>query len=153
MMRRPASGWLRWVGLLGLLTALAGCMSPRSATPTPAFTVDYSRIAHATPRPVTPIPTITPGGATTVSFARDIQPLLAQHCVRCHRGIAGMWLTDYEHLSLGSINGPILRPGDPERSPLFTYVRDGLMPPDAPDLNQREVEQLRRWVAEGALPN
>lgn len=110
-------------------------------------------LPRATPRPVTPWPTATPGGDATVSYTRDIQPILNANCVRCHGGIAGLWLTDYEHTMLGGINGPVVVPGNPDASPLYTYVSAGLMPPDAPPLSDEAVELIRQWIAEGAPKN
>ncbi len=140
-------------GLYSLLIWLMSACEPTSiSTPT---TAPFSpmELPRATPRPVTPMPTVTPGGNTTVSYARDIQPLLNANCVRCHGGIAGLWLSDYEHIMLGSINGPVVVPGDPDASPLYTYVDMGLMPPDAPALSQDDIELIRRWIEEGAPKN
>lgn len=64
-----------------------------------------------------------------------------------------MWLTDYEHVMAGSINGWQVVAGDPEASTLYTYVRDGLMPPIGTKVAPDELERLRRWIAEGAVKN
>ncbi len=137
-------------GLLGWLLVACEVGAPSTPTAAPFSPMELPR---ATPRPVTPMPTVTPGGNTTVSYTRDIQPLLTANCVRCHGGIAGLWLSDYEHIMLGSINGPVVVPGDPDASPLYTYVDMGLMPPDAPPLSQDDIELIRRWIEEGAPKN
>ena len=141
--------------LLLLCLNLSACLaSSEEETPPPLpFTVDYSAIPRATPRPVTPVPTVTPGGSMTVSFDRDILPLLQQNCIGCHGGIAGMWFTDYDRVLLPSNNGPTIYPGEPERSPLYFYVRDGLMPANGDPLPLDQQALLRQWILEGALNN
>ena len=120
----------------------------------PAPTFDCNLLpARSTAPPVTPLPTITQGGKTTISFSGEIQPIFNENCVRCHGGIADLWLTDYEQMLNGALNGPVVRPNNPVRSPLYIYVRDGLMPVDADDLHPEQVELIRRWISEGAVKN
>ena len=136
------------------LTSCTGTSeTPDAPPPLAAFTVDYGAIPRATLQPLTPGPTVTPGGSTTVSFATDILPWMQSTCLGCHGGIAGMWLIDYDHAILPSMNGPTIYPGDPERSPLYFYVRDGLMPAHGDPVPEDQVDLLRRWIAEGALNN
>ena len=99
------------------------------------------------------MPTITPGGEATISFSREIQPIFNENCVRCHGGIADLWLTNYEQMFNGALNGPVVRPRNPVRSPLYIYVRDGLMPVDADDLHPGQIELIRQWIEEGAVKN
>lgn len=136
------------------INACATPITPSPPTPTlQPFVVDYSAIPRATPRPVTPVPTITPGGSTTASFSQDILPILQQNCIGCHGGIAGMWLTDYDRVRLPSNNGATLFPGDPDRSPLYLYLRDGLMPANANRLSPDQIALIRQWILEGAFNN
>ena len=47
--------------------------------------------APAGPPPaVTPVATATPGGETTVSYSRQVQPLFDRSCVACHGGQMGL---------------------------------------------------------------
>ncbi|MDQ7028920.1 MAG: c-type cytochrome domain-containing protein [Ardenticatenia bacterium] len=144
-------------GLAMCLASLAFIMvacSPAQPEPSPtAMPFSPVQLPRATPKPVTPVPTVTPGGNLTVRYGQDIQPILDANCVRCHGGVAGLWLIDYEQTMMGSINGPVVVPGVPEASPLYTYVRDQLMPPDAPPLDEEAVERIRRWIEEGAHKN
>ncbi len=149
--RLGPKGVLAVLAVLVLAAAACGARRP-SATPTGA-PFSPVQLPRATPRPVTPVPTVTPGGGLTVRYGRDVQPIFDANCVRCHGGVAGLWLTDYERTILGSINGPVVVAGSPEASPLYTYVRDGLMPPDAPPLPPEAVERIRRWIEEGAHKN
>ncbi len=142
-------------GLLILACLLSACSSaapPMELPPAPTF--DYNLLpARSTAPPVTPLPTITPGGQATISFSGEIQPLFNENCVRCHGGIANLWLTDYEQMLLGALNGPVVRPGNPDNSPLYTYVNEGLMPVDTGRLDPEQIELIRRWIEEGALKN
>ena len=125
---------------------------PTPAVPTPTF--DYRFLpARATAQPVTPQPSVTAGGNTTVSYSRQIQPIFNENCVRCHGGIANLWLTSYEEMLLGALNGPVVYSGDPDNSPLYTYVRQGLMPVDTGPLEPDQIESIRRWIEEGAVKN
>jgi hypothetical protein len=151
-------GMRRALIFLVLLLAINGCTS-QAAPPTPdptliPFVVDYSAIPRgAFPTVVSPAPTVTVGGVTTVSFAQDILPIFQQNCLGCHGGIANMWLTDYDRVILPSHNGATIYPGDPDSSPLYRYVRDGLMPANADPLPRAQIELIRQWILEGAVNN
>ncbi len=82
------------------------------------------------------------------SFARDIVPLLQTHCLNCHAGPkpkGGLDLTRRE----GMLSAEALVPGDPHRSPLYTNVYEGKMPPGK-RLPAGDAEALRRWISAGA---
>lgn len=109
-----------------------------------------------TPPPVTPVPTATPGGAATVSYSRDIQPIFDQYCIACHGGQAGLWLDAYEHVMAGSQRGPVVIPGDPENSEIIrrlTGISQPAMPLGQPPLPPEKIDAIRRWIAEGAPKN
>jgi len=146
------------VPLLILLVGMAflSACQPTTRSPVlqPTATFDYSLLPpRTTPVPLTPAPTATPGGTVSVSFRRDILPILEENCVRCHGGVAGLWLNDYEHTLYGGFAGPVLVPGDPEASRLLEYVRRGTMPPDAPPLSPEQVRLIEEWIAAGAPNN
>jgi hypothetical protein len=89
-----------------------------------------------------------------VSWSREIAPILAFHCNRCHEG-PGLDTRSYGGLLRGGALGPAIIPGDPERSPLVQFVegRRGearRMPLGEPPLGAGEVARIQRWVAEGA---
>jgi len=145
---------LLWIGVCAyFLSACTLAPTPTSTIAMPTFAVDYSLIPRATFAPLPPQPTITPGGSTTVSFSTDIQPIFNANCISCHGGIAGMWLTDYEHVLARSINGAQVISGNPEQSRLLHYVETGLMPPNADPLTPEQINLIRRWIAEGAVKN
>ena len=108
------------------------------------------------PPETTPAPTVTPGGAETVSFAGDVAPILRDRCVACHGGSGGLWLDRYETLMVGADRGPVVVAGDPVGSELLRRVTGDSqprMPFNLPPLDGVEIEKLRVWIAEGALKN
>ena len=97
-----------------------------------------------------------PGGK--VDFVRDIQPLLAKHCVSCHGPDAqegGLRLHSRAAAMAGGDQGQAIVPGKSANSRLIALVTgqndDGLqMPPDDP-LPAGEIGLLKRWIDEGAI--
>src|SRR5262249_10938675 len=86
-----------------------------------------------------------------------IRPLLARHCYSCHSHEAkklrgGLLLDSREGWSKGGESGPALIPGQPDQSLLVRAVRYGeeLKMPPAGKLADRDIEQLVRWVRQGA---
>jgi len=93
-------------------------------------------------------------GQAPVSYSREVAPVLAFHCHRCHEG-PGLDTRSYAGLVRGGNLGPAVVAGDPERSPLVQFVegRRGearRMPLGAPPLEAEKLAPIRRWVAEGA---
>ncbi len=95
---------------------------------------------------------------TPVDFARDVQPILEKHCVRCHGSTkrrSGLRL-DIKASALkgGDVFGPSIVPGKAAESPLIQFISgedaDLTMPPKSEGLSVAEVETLTRWVDEGA---
>ena len=139
---------IRWtLGATGGLAtlALAGCFLPPTDVP-------------------------TPGGA--VSFAQQIQPILAANCALCHQeggfaNVVGYQLlldvdNAYDNLttqrSIRDTNRPFVVPGDPEQSYFFEKIASNTPPigarmPLGRVLADADIELVRRWIAEGALDN
>ena len=100
------------------------------------------------------------GSAAPVDFVRDVQPIFAQHCYKCHDARerkAGLQL-DVKTLALaGGDDGPVIAAGEPEKSKLIHLVRGDdpkeLMPPKGKGerLTAQQVEVLARWVKQGAV--
>ena len=90
-------------------------------------------------------------------FERQIRPLLASACFKCHAKGAdsegGLRLDSRPHLLEGGYRGAAIVPGRPDESLLIAAIRrsddDLAMPPDEP-LTPHEIEQLEAWVARGA---
>lgn len=111
-------------------------------------------------RPLTALLAVLPSlaGAVPVDFAHEVVPLLRKHCAECHAGDkkkGGLSINTRADLLEGGENGAVLVPGKPADSRLIAVVAadpdsDERMPPKGKGLDAREVDLLRRWVAEGA---
>jgi hypothetical protein len=100
--------------------------------------------------------------ADVVDFQRDVRPILADNCLKCHGPDAGARKAKLrldlraEALKGGRSKQPALVPGKPEASELVrrlesTDETEMMPPPDSgKKLTPRQVELLRRWVAAGA---
>ncbi|HEX5219397.1 MAG TPA: PSD1 and planctomycete cytochrome C domain-containing protein [Verrucomicrobiae bacterium] len=97
-----------------------------------------------------------------VDFNRDVRPILSDNCYACHgpdseKRKAGLRL-DVKEGALAKLKSDAVAvvPGHPEQSALVERIttrnEDDLMPP--PDtgkhLSEKQVELLKRWIAEGA---
>jgi hypothetical protein len=100
--------------------------------------------------------------AAKVDFLRDVRPILANHCFKCHgpdeearKANLRLDVRDAALKPAKSGEVPIV-PGKPDKSELvrrvFTEDEDDLMPPPAAKrpLTQAQKEILKRWIAEGA---
>ncbi|TPW00662.1 MAG: hypothetical protein FD125_3004, partial [bacterium] len=94
--------------------------------------------------------------AAPPDFAREVAPILEQHCIRCHQPN-----NQKGELSLATLadlkeSGQIV-PGKPDDSPLLKLVSPRAngsrprMPKEGKPLSASEVEVLRRWIAGGAV--
>ena len=102
------------------------------------------------------------GDSRGTSYARDVRPILAEHCFQCHgpderKRKARTRLDTAAGLSaLGSERRRIAEPGDVETSELWLRVTSGedleRMPPaeHGRRLETQEFEVLRRWIESGA---
>ncbi len=92
------------------------------------------------------------------SFTKQVRPFLAKYCSECHNSRvqkAGLNLDNHKSILAGSDNGPILAPGQPEKSVLVLSVEgkgESLMPPKKAPLHPKpaEIAVLRQWVLSGA---
>jgi ankyrin repeat protein len=95
------------------------------------------------------------GQASRVDFARDVQPLLKQHCVECHGGPEprGGYRLDRRSGALGGVTRPNILPRSSESSRLYRRLIGNQfgaqMPPKGP-LGAHEVDVIKRWIDEGA---
>ncbi len=94
--------------------------------------------------------------AETVDFLRDVQPVLAEKCLRCHDArakMSGLSLASRADAERGGKHGPAFVVGKPDESLLLRMVSGAppRMPMQAPPLTVREVEMLRNWIAAGAV--
>ncbi len=102
------------------------------------------------------LPGLAAGAEPRVTYERDVRPILKTHCFHCHgeegkpKGKLDLRLR--RTLVAGGRSGPAVALGKPEESLLLRRIADQEMPP--PEMKKRptprEVELLRRWVADGA---
>ena len=100
------------------------------------------------------------GGEETskVEFVNDVKPILQTQCVRCHNDqslLGGLNLMNRELAMRGSKRGPVLIPGDAEKSPLYRVTllpaeQDHAMPATGAKLTDAEKEIIRQWIDQGA---
>jgi hypothetical protein len=96
--------------------------------------------------------------APKVDYARDIKPILSEHCYGCHgssRHRAGLRLDTVAAIRKGADGAPVIVPGDSAKSVLIAAVSgaDGApqMPPSSQALSAPQINLLRRWIDEGAV--
>ncbi len=99
-----------------------------------------------------------PEATETAFFEKNIRPLLAEHCYKCHSADAeklkgGLLLDTREGWMNGGDSGEVIEPGNPKGSPLMEAVGygnpDTKMPPKY-KLSDKEIEALHDWIAMGA---
>ena len=126
---------------------------PRVLGPVVAFALCASvggALASAPgPAPTTPAP--------AVDFARDVQPILAASCVRCHgprKTEGALRLDTPEGLRKGGDSGAAFAPGDGKGSLLYQRLvaedPDKRMPRRRRPLTPAQIETVRRWIDGGA---
>jgi len=97
-----------------------------------------------------------PAGAAdeTLSFEREIAPILQARCVKCHGGEkleAGLDVRRRSTLLAGGDSGPALVLGKPDESPLAQRIVADEMPPKVEGrLDDKQRELILRWIAAGA---
>lgn len=106
--------------------------------------------------PMVEIKTAT--GKETVSFAKDIAPVLATTCVNCHgamRPRANFSLNSFEGLLKGGDSGPPIQPGKGADSFLIKKLRGTAkqgqrMPLNMDPLTEEVIAKFEKWIDEGA---
>jgi hypothetical protein len=104
-----------------------------------------------------------------LTFAQDIHPIFERACVQCHGDASidpsHMLDSDAKNFLLDTLrqtltsgdDAPNVIPGDPDRSRLFVFVDNDIMPIDettrlpAPRLPQGDIDLIREWIRQGAL--
>jgi len=98
----------------------------------------------------------TAAAASSVSFAKDILPIFQKNCIRCHGGSSprsGMSLENYQGVMKGGASAPDVVAGNPDKSALYTYPKDGIMPPSGAKLSAADVQKIYDWIKAGAANN
>jgi hypothetical protein len=92
-------------------------------------------------------------------FETHVRPVLAEYCYECHAADAkkikgGLVLDSRAGWQIGGDSGPAVIPGQPDKSLLISAVayhdNDLKMPPKY-RLDNKIVDKLRQWIADGAV--
>jgi len=94
----------------------------------------------------------------TVDFAREVQPILQQHCLKCHgpeEQNGGLRYDDRQGaLVPGDSGRHAIVPGQPEQSELLLRIaspdKEVRMPAKGAALRADEIAILTKWISEGA---
>ena len=97
--------------------------------------------------------------ASTDIYLDVVGPSLDRRCGFCHsddQSRGGLSLTSYDSIMQGGRGGPVVMPGQPDRSDLYRRIalptdHKDFMPKDGkPPLSQSEVAAIRWWISQGA---
>jgi cytochrome c len=99
--------------------------------------------------------------ATPQFYTTRVQPILKEHCYRCHGGMnhrGGLNLASRAGMLKGGHDGSILVPGDPAKSLLVRLIRhegpanDPMpMPPKLTKISEADIATVTQWVTAGAI--
>ena len=79
--------------------------------------------------------------------------ILEPKCVSCHSGADvphGIYLNGYKAIMESNVFPPLIVPGKPEKSSLYTSILDRKMPKYAPGLADIEKKVIYDWILAGA---
>ncbi|HSQ56246.1 MAG TPA: DUF1549 domain-containing protein, partial [Gemmata sp.] len=95
--------------------------------------------------------------AKPVDFARDVKPIFAKHCAKCHgpdKQRGGLRLDRRTDALRGSDHGAVIVPGKPGESRLLKILSDDnpevRMPPKGDPLSVSEIATIQMWIEQGA---
>ncbi len=99
-----------------------------------------------------------------VDFEKDIQPILKDHCFKCHSGPNAKAKIRYDNVRffkevVGHHPEAVVVPGSPDKSKLLKLASlpqtsNEAMPPPrrgVPPMNTAELSLVRKWIQEGAI--
>ncbi len=97
--------------------------------------------------------------AAPVDYVKDVKPILAQHCYRCHGASqqkSGMRADTATFLRTGGDSGPSVVAGKADDSLLLktllgTHDDISQMPYKKPPLSEAKIATIRAWIEQGAL--
>jgi hypothetical protein len=104
-------------------------------------------------KPSAPPPKPADKPTTTLTFQKDILPILQAKCVLCHgdrnKFKGGLDVRTLRTLEKGGDTGPAINRQEPELSPLWDSVSSGQMPPGKNKLSDSEKKKLHDWLIGG----
>lgn len=130
----------------------------------PALALVFLTSLYFVPHSVTASPFTVPPSAgdsqresnpLAVHFEQEIRPVLVNKCIECHgehKQEGGLRLDTAEGLLAGGDSGPTIIPGKPEESILIDAIHHrGFEMPPTGKLADKSIEQLEKWVLDGAF--
>ncbi len=117
----------------------------------------FSLMGMVLAKPDEPKPPLPPPVDRPVDYTKDIQPIVAKHCLACHGPMkqkSGLRLDTGEFIHKGGNSGPALVAGKSADSLLIHLVAghepEREMPPSEKKLSADEIGLLRAWIDQGA---
>src|SRR5207247_234661 len=100
----------------------------------------------------------TTGDSASVSFSKEIAPILVKKCVTCHgpeKSKGGFRLDTFEFLMKGGESkSPAVSPGKPDQSKVYELItardEDDRMPQKDDPLPAAQVALIERWIKQEA---
>lgn len=89
------------------------------------------------------------------TFEHEIKPLLEEKCFDCHGNgetKGGLSLESLTDLMAGVESGPVVVPGNPNASLLYSLVESGEMPQEGARLTKEQVKLIQDWIEQGQFP-
>ncbi len=90
----------------------------------------------------------------SLTFEKDIRPILRTHCLDCHGSQnmrkGGLDLRLKRLMVQGGESGEAIVPGHADQSYLVDRIKAGEMPPGEQKLSAKEIATIEAWVAAGA---
>ena len=114
--------------------------------------------AKAKPPEEPAIPLVAATGKETVSFARDIAPMIAGTCLNCHgtgnnNDKGGLRMNQFANLLKGGDSGRIVNPAKAAESLLVKKLKGTAgdrMPLNGKAWSDKQIALVEKWIAEGA---
>ena len=133
--------------IAGVLLAalLAGCGSGSGSSAPVATSMPVATVSGSSSGS-------TAVGTSSVSFAKDVLPILNNRCSSCHGGPtprAGVGLSSYDSV----MNSQVITPSDAQNSRLIQAVQSGRMPRSGEPLTADQIQTIANWVNAGAQNN
>ncbi len=97
--------------------------------------------------------------ADKVDFAKDIQPIFQQSCLKCHgpEKQKGKYRLDSKEAAFKTTDeGPAITAGDAAKSDLYRRItlpkgHDDIMPNEGDPLTKAQTDLIRDWINQGAV--
>lgn len=89
--------------------------------------------------------------ASSVSFS-EVRTVFRKRCMTCHNpeeARGDLDLSSLKTIEVGAGSGPVIVPGNPNASLLYTvtaHLEEPVMPPNSAKIPGRELDLLKRWI-------